>query len=550
MQTCSTAISTIPKLNTQSSKTPDLKKRKRVPETYTDPKIRRAKRELDFMGETLCLKKELNAFQPKQVDKIGEGGFGKVYKYNSKCVAKTPNNYTPKLPHELCEKGELNSFLRKHPKLFAAPITDGIIEFQSYAGPDMFDVIVSIMEKKNQEDPEFLLFKYALPLSEGLFRLHENGFIHGDLKIENLAQLILDFDSTLEESKPTFMKGTEAYMHPTLHKEVFAIKNIYKEKSIQLHNLLPSHYPNIWDYMYIKNIQEPNNSSYLLLKIKESKGIMKNQIGKKINYYTTKHASTPLGSLRNDLADKIVFYENLLTKLDQFNNIHTEDYFNNSEKASLFNLYISHDLSTNFNQIKPNLLDELIQYLKSDLCQIDRYLTDLKLDIQDLKNKRSRLIKNLNYWELILKENLSFKKEQDEYSTFTTPPHNKKSYDIYAFSLSLIIFSVGCLNTKDSYDLIVNITNNCFQRKQLRGKLNQFTSTFTDKPLPTAVKLINFILDKDYLSSKIKDHTNSAKELHEFIASLNDDFSSGVTSVESASTGSDKDSVESICHEI
>lgn len=565
MQTGSTSIPTIPYINTQSSKTPDLTYKKRPLETYTDPQHSKSSRlKHEFTYEEM-FNKEAIAFGPLE-NPIGTGSQGSVFVNENKVI---------KVPHSTQHKKEFDpqilKHLRKYPRLFSAPITNGYCEIQQNAGPDLFAIVECMINSTtitNIDDPTIktylknkqydeLLLRYLTPISEGIKYLHDNNIIHGDIKLENLGKKIIDFGDTHFMNKNNFVKGTPNYMHPVLHQEIFPLD--FQEKQLRNHlyqKLKPLSISNE-TYLTLINITCENPDSYFISKILTSKKWLLTKVKHQFNSFQQMLRQCPIGAEEIfDITKKLNTFNDLHIKLCQFNTSHNAAYLSPHEKHILYSFLKNETLAHNFNTLNVETLKYLHDKTNSKISNIDKTIKEhlSSQEIESLTCNKEVCSNELRYLKYILETIAEYKHHEAYYKThynsFVTNPCHKKSYDIYALSLSMMLASLACLNTQYTSDLVLNIYSQLISKETIPQEINRLMQARFGSCTTPAAKLIKFILEEGYLSSDIKTHTDSAKNIHEFILSLNPVpiVSGSDTSSESSDTTSESSSMHKSRH--
>ena len=533
------------KLNNPSQKAINLRystpqtKKTNTNLTYTDPQKSKSSKEKENMTDKNLFKRELSLFGPFE-KLIEKGSEGSVYNKGKNVL---------KVPHSIQHKRNLNpqilEFLRKYPRLFAAPITNGICEIQQDAGPDLFSIISSIISFTpitNTQDQQIkkllftksydtLLLHYLTPISEGIARLHHHNIIHGDIKLENLAKKIIDFGQTQYIHEDTFLKGTPQYMHPVLYQENFPLKFHKGQLSKLLHQKLKNLSISNENYLALNNITCENLDSYFISTILENKKWFLQEIEYAYESFKNSLTRTPIGSPDiSTISENIKIYSDLYYKLCQFRQSHNADFFKNHEKQilkNLFNYYKNETVVNNFTTLNIKTLQDLHTKTSLKIAKIEEDLKERlsSEDIASLTHKNKLYLMNLQYIENILKTIEEYKQHETfnkiHHTNFVTHPKHKKSYDIYALSLSICLVSLSCLNTQESANLVSNITNGLISKEIIPQEINNLMQTQFRSSTNVATKLINFILRNNYLSSDIKEHKNSAYYIHKFILSLN-----------------------------
>ncbi|ELP91542.1 interleukin-1 receptor-associated kinase, putative [Entamoeba invadens IP1] len=214
---------------------------------------------------------KLNYREIIEDEKLGEGGFGIVYKgqYRGVCVAikkmKQLDIYESGLAEFEKEVAVLDKFrcdyiIHFYGAVFIPSKVCMVTEFASFGS--LQDLI---KHKKSDEIDMKLRIKFLLDALKGIQYLHENGILHRDIKPDNFLVLSLDVNEIVNakltdfgssrnvnmlQTNMTFTKGvgTPVYMAPEILKQ-----EKYK-KSADIYSFAITMFETIsWREAYIKN---------------------------------------------------------------------------------------------------------------------------------------------------------------------------------------------------------------------------------------------------------------------------------------------------------
>ena len=424
--------------------------------------------------------------------RLGSGGEAVVFRYSDKTILKCPHNKTIPIRTDILDS------LKKHKHHFCIPHTKGLTQFQDYQGRDLFSYVESFVLGKEEGSFYDILFPRLINLCKGISILHcKLNFIFGDIKLENVANKILDLDSISKKKDRVYLKGTYIYMHPQLAKEVFQFQNSADDIRRELFEHINSNnFFAIYKYANnLRDLSEPELSTQLY-------PIYKNQLQLNIleefNYFKKLFSSYKIDHPNvNACLKKIIFYHELYLESTQ-DKVHTN--------PNIINLLCKFWLINNIHKLSPDKIDNILHDIVS------------KLPHEQQQRKTTQIKTNITMLNQIYRDS----------EEFETPIEHKKTYDIYALSLCLVATLLCTPNynsiEKDSAARLISYMLDKNHNKQLLERtINNFMLTLCSKPKHKnhdGIKVIEFILENRFLSEKIAPHEDSANNLYTLLNSL------------------------------